>query len=89
MYKPFLVILDIYQVLYSSVVQALYSLDIYQVLYSSAYTGTVQFQAVVLFSVYLIEEGLSNDKLRIPVDRHTPLSPDSLSPATWQITLYQ
>ena len=89
MYKPFLVILDIYQVLYSSVVQALYSLDIYQVLYSSAYTGTVQFQAVVLFSVYLIEEGLSNDKLRIPVDRHTPLSPDSLSPATWQITLYR
>ena len=72
MCKPFLVILDIYQVLFSSVVQALYSLDIYQVLYSSAYTGTVQFQAAVLFSVYLIEEGLSSDKLRILIDRQTP-----------------
>ena len=69
MYKPFLVILDLYQVLYSSVVRALYSFSIYQVLYSSAYTGTVQFQAAVLFSVYLIEEGLSSDKLRILIDR--------------------
>ena len=49
--------------------RALYSFSIYQVLYSSAYTGTVQFQAAVLFSVYLIEEGLSSDKLRILIDR--------------------
>ena len=69
MYKPFSAILDLYQVLYSSVLRALYSFSIYQVLYSSAYTGTVQFQAAVLFSVYLIEEGLSSDKLRILIDR--------------------
>ena len=90
MYKPFSVILDLYQVLYSSVVRALYSFSIYQVLYSSAYTTvTVQFQPAVLFSVYLIEEGLSSDKLRILIDRQTPLSPDFLSPVAWQTTLYQ
>ena len=49
---------DILVATISSVLRALYSFSIYQVLYSSAYTGTVQFQAAVLFSVYLIEEGL-------------------------------
>ena len=89
MCKPFSAILDLYQVLHSSVLRALYSFSIYQVLYNSAYTGTVQFQAAVLFSVYLIEEGLSSDKLRILIDRQTPLSPDFLSPVAWQTTLYQ
>ena len=73
MYKPFSVILDLYQVLYSSVRcgHCTVSVSIRYCTVLRILELYVQFQAAVLFSVYLIEEGLSSDKLRILIDRQS------------------